>query len=196
MARFIPNDMPAFPHWARVAFAARCARSVLPLFDQYWPNAMPSRREALHTAIGLAEESAQKGEAAAELKKAVPACVITAGAALRPTYKGFSIDEPVPADDHASHIACHVAKSAEWAAQAALEDPSESARAALEAYIWSRDAAHLAEAVDVITQLQDDFAGLWRVATRGRWSNHTAVPPRVFELLKEDPPEKPWWPPW
>ena len=34
----------------RVAFAARCGRRVLPLFDRHWPDATPRRRAALTTA--------------------------------------------------------------------------------------------------------------------------------------------------
>jgi hypothetical protein len=196
MVRSVPEDIASVPHWARVAFAARCSRNVLPLFEQYWPGATPRRLEPLRTAIQLAEQSAQEGGSAAGLEEAVVASVMTAGAALLPTYTGFSIDEPVPTDEHACHIASYVAKSAEWAAKSAQEKPSGSAHAALEAYTWARDAAHSSEAVDVLTRLQDDFTGLCRVAARGRWSDNTPVPPCVFSLLAKEPPEKPWWAFW
>lgn len=193
MIRSVPDGIASLPHWARVAFAARCSRNVLPLFEQYWPGAAPRRLEALCTAIRLAEESAREGAAAEGLEDAIDGSIMTAGAALAPTYGMASGDEPVPPDDRACHIASFAAKSAEWAAKAAQEEPSESAYAALEAYTWARDVARSAEAVDVLARLQHDFAGLCRVAARGQWSDDTPVPPDVFELLAEAPPAKRWW---
>ncbi len=196
MSRSIPGNIGSLPHWARVAFAARCSRNVLPLFERFWPDAPAGRLEPLRAAIALAEQSAREGQPAPELEEAIVGSVITAGAALKPTY-GFSPGkEPVPVDEHASQIASFVAKSAEWAAKAAQQGPSGSVNAALEAYIWARDTAHMAEAVDVLARLQDDFTGLHRVARRSRWSDDTPVPPSVFDLVAEAPPEKPWWAFW
>ncbi|QEH34924.1 hypothetical protein OJF2_34690 [Aquisphaera giovannonii] len=196
MARSVPEDIASIPHWARVAFAARCSRNVLPLFERFWPDAEPRRREPLLSATRLAERSAQEGRPAPGLKDAIVGSVTTAGAALLPTYGMSSGDEPLPAGEHACHVASFAAKSAEWAANAAREAPSGSADAALEAYTWARDAAHAAEAVDVLARLRGDFAGLVRVATRGRWADDTPVPPSLFELLAEDSDEKPWWAFW
>jgi hypothetical protein len=123
--------------------------------------------------------------------------IATAGAALIPIYEGIlPNNEPAPDGEHACVSASHVAKAAEWAAEAAQASPSASANAALEAYTWARDASHAAEAVDILGRQQSDFAGLFRVAARGRWTDETPVPASLFDLLAEDPPEKPWWVIW
>ena len=51
-------DPSRLPHWARVAFAARCARVTRPVFDQYWPDAANQFRDAVQTAITTAEQAA------------------------------------------------------------------------------------------------------------------------------------------
>ena len=43
------------PRWARVAFAARCARHVFPLLAQHWPEIPSTRSDAVRSAIDLAE---------------------------------------------------------------------------------------------------------------------------------------------
>jgi hypothetical protein len=111
MARSIANDMASLPHWARVAFAARCARQALPLFQRFWPHATPARQASLQTAIRLSEQSAADGRAAEGLNDAVIAAVVTAGAALVPVY-GMPDEEPCPADKNACHVASFAAKVA------------------------------------------------------------------------------------
>jgi hypothetical protein len=192
MARSVVDDMESLGHWARVAFAARCARNVLPLFQRYWPNATAERQESLQAAVRLAEQSAANGRTADGTNEAMIGAVAAAGAALMPVY-GVASGEPVPADENACYIASFVAKVAEWAAKAAQGDASASANAALEALTFCRDAAHAAEAVEVLEQLQSDFAGLYRVATQGRWSDKTPVPPSVFGLLSDELSRKAWW---
>lgn len=196
MARSVSDAIDSLPHWARVGFAARCARNILPLFERAWPDAAPRRPEALRRAIGLAEQSAAEGIPAAELHAAIVAAIMTAGAALLPLYGMSSSDEPGPAGEPDCQVASFAAKAAEWAAKAAAEAPSGSAHAALEAYTWARDAADLAGAGDVWDRLDADFANLRRAAARGRWSDATPVPPSVLDRLREGPPEQPWWAFW
>ncbi len=54
----IEKEIAALPRWARVAFAARCARRVQPLFQAFWPEAPPEHVAAVDTAITLAERAA------------------------------------------------------------------------------------------------------------------------------------------
>ncbi|MFN0146596.1 MAG: hypothetical protein ACKVT1_08805, partial [Dehalococcoidia bacterium] len=58
------EELVKLPRWARVAFAARCARRVQPLFLKHWPSAPKEHVEALDKAITLAETAARSGRAA------------------------------------------------------------------------------------------------------------------------------------
>lgn len=46
------------PRWAKVAFAARCARRVLPFFDAAWPGAGAEFKYKVDKTLALAEEAA------------------------------------------------------------------------------------------------------------------------------------------
>jgi hypothetical protein len=190
MSRSLAQDIGRLPHWARVAFAARCGRSALVLFRRLWPNAKPERPESLQTAVALAEQSAAAARPEPGLDRAGLDVVVTAGAALMPVYEPDG-EEPYPADENACHGASFAAKAAEWAAKAAQGAPAESEQAALEALSFASDAAHRAGAPELVGQLERDVAGLSRVAARGRWSDATSVPPSVFGLLTEEPARRP-----
>ncbi|HEX4612920.1 MAG TPA: hypothetical protein VH092_32305 [Urbifossiella sp.] len=51
------DDIRRLPRWARVAFAARCARRVAPLFQQFWPKALPKHVRAVEHAVEIAEQA-------------------------------------------------------------------------------------------------------------------------------------------
>jgi hypothetical protein len=191
-SRWIPDDIETLPHWARVAFAARCGRIVLPLFERYWGDADAKYLGNLETAIGLAEQSAAEARAAPGVEESGTNAIKSAGAALARVY-GFQGSQTNPADEHASTVASFVAKVAEWAAKSAQGPEDESARAALEAYTFARDAAHAAEEGRMIEGLQRDFDSLYRVAKHGKWADTTPVPPTVFDLLSDEGPGRPWW---
>src|SRR4051812_42839932 len=55
------QDLAALPLWARVAFAARCARRVLPLYRAAWPDAPAEHVAALQIAVGWGEGAAAVG---------------------------------------------------------------------------------------------------------------------------------------
>lgn len=57
----MPEQLASLPRWARVVFAARCARRVHPLYGREWPSAAASHVDALDIAISLAEYSASVG---------------------------------------------------------------------------------------------------------------------------------------
>jgi hypothetical protein len=52
------EEIAQLPRWARVAFAARCARRALPLFSKYWPYARKDRVETATRAVEVTERSA------------------------------------------------------------------------------------------------------------------------------------------
>ncbi len=196
MSRSVPEEIGAIPHWARVAFAARCARTMIALFQRFWPNANPARLESLQIAVGLSEQSAADGRAVDGLERAVTGTIMTAGAALMPVYGEKDKDEPYPTDENACYIASFVAKAAEWAAKAAQGGPTNSTIYALEAYTFSRDAADVAQAGEMLNRLHSECAALYRLAMKGQWLDRTPVPPSIFSLLPEQLASKPWWKLW
>src|SRR5262249_33531456 len=123
--RSVSDVLAELPHWARVAFAARCARHVLSCFSEDWPNAEPKRSEAILTAIQQAESSAEEGRALDGLEDAEMYAMMTAGAALQGLYGFPNPKEPGPDDGNKAVAASFVAKAAEFAARAAQAPPSE-----------------------------------------------------------------------
>jgi hypothetical protein len=56
------EEIARLPHWARVAFAARCAQIVGPLFRAGWPEAPEDIVRKVHRAVDVAVESAARAE--------------------------------------------------------------------------------------------------------------------------------------
>jgi hypothetical protein len=181
------DDLEALPHWARVVFAARCARAVLPHMRRAWPNISTEHLRALEAAIALTEEAstAGKGQGQEQLLDAAIGSMGVAGLALMPSY-GFESEEPVPSGNDNCLISSFAAKIVEWSARAAHEGPETSANALLEAWSYVGEIAGLTNDCDhLTTNLQRELSQLGRVAARGRWTDETPVPPSVFELLSK-----------
>jgi hypothetical protein len=171
------------PHWARVIFAARCAKAALPFLAKNWPNALEKRRAALERAIELAEQSAITGQPADGLKDAKMHATVTAGSALIGMY-GFEFPEEkeendAPKDGNAAALASAVAKAAEYAAEAALCSPRKSADAAASAWLSACDAAN--KAPDFQQLLEDYFQMLLQRAAEEGWTDDTPVSRAVLE---------------
>jgi hypothetical protein len=130
------------PHWARVAFTARCARQVYPLLAEYWPSIPARRARAVLTAIDLADQSASEGRPADGLGDAVAGAVATAGSALA-TRAELRKGEPAPPTPIRGR------RPRSWpaagkATRCALASPDESILPALEAEDYSRKVASAA----------------------------------------------------
>jgi hypothetical protein len=171
-------NLAELPHWARVAFAARSARIVLPVFITNWPEPPKRRLNALLRAIELAERSAVAGRPEEELKDAELEALGTAGAALMKLY-GYPTDEPGPPDGNMAAAAAEPAKSAEHAARAAASAPNDSLEPALEAYDWAKGAT--SKRPDLAIQLNRDLARILELAKIGRWTDETPVPSNTWE---------------
>jgi hypothetical protein len=181
--RNVGDVLAELPHWARVAFAARCARRVLPLFSENWPNAKPERGQAVLTAIRLAEESAEAGRALDGLKEAEINAVATAGAASMGLYgcpDGME-REPLPEDGNRAIVAANVARVAQNAARTARSYSGESAEAALEAFGFARSAASDGE--ELLDRILDDLSRLHRAARDAGWWHRTPVPTNIWDTI-------------
>jgi hypothetical protein len=163
------------PHWARVAFAVRCAREVAPLVVMHWPSMPTKYREGVRAAVELAGQSAAAGRAVAGLQQAVIQAVMAAGAA--------SMGQAAPSGPVnllVGGLASMVAKAAENAAEAARVNPGESVLPAMEAHDYAARAAVASEAPGLAEEMREDFEYLVQLATRERWTNRTPVPPEVW----------------
>jgi hypothetical protein len=168
------DEIAKLPRWARVAFAARCARRVLPLFKHSLPEAPDYHSGTMENDVEVAELSAATAKAPA---------------------RGGDIDGVVAAVEARTAgvpVAQAVARSATRAAKAAeVADspfnfpdttvPYEAVQAAAEA------------APGVVPHIRRDFDHLVRLAEQSHWTDDTSVSPAVFgPLWPEGPP--PGWP--
>ena len=99
------EEIEKLPCWARVAFAARCARRAQPLFQKQWPDAPAEHVTAIETAIGAAENATADADAAAK----------AAYAAARAAYAYVDTASASAADAYAD-----TASAAAYAAQAGV----------------------------------------------------------------------------
>jgi hypothetical protein len=165
-------DPSRLSHWSRVAFAARCARRVQPLFAEAWPDATAARKEAVERAIALAERSVAERQVCDGLKEAMLGAVMAAGRALIPHLYPVPVEtsEPTPADREAAVVASLAANVAGKAAEAALVGPQRSGEVAREAVSFALDAIRSAGRPGLVEVLEADF-----------------------ETADEGQPKRPWW---
>lgn len=184
------------PHWARVMFAARCARQVEPLFDVNWPSAAPQRRDSLNRVITLAENSAAEGRPADGLAAALGDLIETGGTAMFAIYgHPKQLKEVCPPDGNMASLVTVVVRAAQYAGEAALADPESSEGLALEAY------SHATEAIGdnkaALNQMQGECKLLLQVAAKAEWNDSTPVPGDVFKSAPiSSKGNKPWWKFW
>jgi len=168
-------DPERLPHWSRVAFAARCARRVQPLFAEAWPGAAPARVAAVERAIALAERSAAERRSCDGLRAAYIEAIQAAGRALIPHHYPVPLEageeehDPGPAGPEAALVASFAAKVAEHAAKAADAAPGESGRPAWEAFRFARDAIEAAGQPGLVEVLEADFEAAAVSAPRRPW---------------------------
>jgi hypothetical protein len=112
--------LAALPHWARVAFAARCGRQALALFPRYWPEAAAEVGDRLRTALEAIETTTTTATAGEDVRTAVMNCMLTAGAADLESRKPGG-----PPDARHGALAAYCAKVIESAAETARSDTHE-----------------------------------------------------------------------
>src|SRR6266404_4374658 len=54
-------ELGKLPRWANVAFAARCARRVQPLFESFWSHELEEYQGLVDTAISFSAKAASEG---------------------------------------------------------------------------------------------------------------------------------------
>lgn len=170
------EEIEQLPRWARVAFAARCARRVEPLYTIDWPEAPAKHIEALDIAITMAEKfAAHTGHSG----KAYEYFMYAEDAAR-------AARSAIDADD-ATNDADAAAFAAAQAAHAADDDGHYAARHAVDA---ARAAVRAANAADdggfTVTGIRRDFDFLIKQVRENKCDDGTPVPPSAFGPMWPD----------
>ena len=168
------EEIAALPKWARVAFAARCARRVVPLCRAGGYGGSKETVKAVAHTVALAEQSAAAAAAASDAvaNPNPPSRAIAAAHAADPARNG----------ERVAYEPGFAAAAAAYAAYAAAHAPYATHAA---------DAAALAGRAAVIlgtTQeaLAKDLLHLGDRARSEAWTDDTPVPPWVFGPMWPD----------
>lgn len=168
----LPTDeeIAKLPRWARVAFAARCARRVLPSFRaNSYPE--PDRNTLQLLAVGVAR--AESGGNDAEMNGLIGAYKLIHSVTLASAQTKHT-----PA-----YLALNVANAVSLAVElriaANVVDTDHHARGCLECVGFAKGAT----ANDVTSVIRRDFDHLARLAYAYDWTDDTPVPPEVFGPL-------------
>lgn len=184
----IVRDLQMLPRWARVAFAARCARRVQPLFRDEWPSAPQEHVKAIDNAITISEKSA----AAAVL--AVLAADAANGVAAISAARAAVGDAVLYADAFA--VAAFVADTADRAIRAAARAATAPARGtfvpSVDASTAARYACAAAGTAFADAAVRRDYELLIAASEAEKWSDDTPVPPEFFGPLWPDGEPEDW----
>jgi hypothetical protein len=165
--RISREEVQGLPHGARVVFAARCARRVLPLLIQNWPDAP---EEELERALALVEQSARQARVdphLAEVSAAVNSLVERSAQSSNQS-------------ESASFIRGRAARAVAAAALCACTPPEQSGPQAFAAYDYAKAAAGCAYMVLFDPGIRRDLDCLRDAALREHWTDDSAVPAGVL----------------
>jgi hypothetical protein len=177
------EQIQSLPRWAQVAFVARCARRVQPIFSAAWPNAPQEHIIAIEKAISGAEAAAARASSAAfdliESGLGAGAAALAAGLSS-PAYEvGMAAEYALgaaagPLIESSINVASRVAEAFASATRAAIRTGSGS--------LW------LATGVAIYR----DFERLKASAMVKGWTDETCVPPEFFGPLWHRGEEPDW----
>lgn len=153
-----PEEFATLPRWAKVAFVARCARRVLPLYSLVCPGATPEEMQAIRDAVELAEQAAQSGWVDVEL-----ACDISQAAA------GAAFNSYGSIAAIAAKVAAH-STDEHWTAHGAHDCVANAAR--------------YSSVLDLLPLIRRDFRVVLEKSRAEKWTDDTPVPPSVFGPLE------------
>lgn len=162
------EEIAALPRWARVAFAARCARRVSPLFRHGWPDVPAHHRKAVVRSVEIAERSAATGT--------VEPGFMTGQAAESAEAAISRARSPRDATN-----AARAAASAADALHYTATSPDGVAFSAGYAAVYA-DAARDTTGPGII----NDFRALVERSRSENWTDDTPVPPWVFGPMWPD----------
>lgn len=187
-----PDDALTLPHWARVAFAGRCAQFMVPVLSNRWPNLDAQDRATLEAGVELILASASDGKATPGLKQAR---TIAARLANRAEAGIETPDGPL--DGMQAELLGNAANAVARALQAAAEKPSGSALLTAEAHDFARSVLRQLGDKASLQRLDQEQQ---RLAQRARKKNMTDDSPVTLaqDVKSATAPDKdkPWWKIW
>ncbi len=164
------EEIRRLPRWAQVAFAARCARRVLPVFLRDWPAAPAHHASAVVRAVDAAELSAAAATAAGDAATRALDADAASSSATRSCCTAAA---------YAAAAAARAAAAATAASYTAAR-AAAAARGAVLAQPGSREA------------ILNDFRTLLARAAAENWTDDAPVPPTVFGPMWPDGPPPGW----
>jgi len=185
------EELAKLPCWASVAFAARCARRIQPLFAR-WRGATTEQIDAVEHAITVAENAAAAADSARAADYAGRSAAAAAAhyAAAADSARAAADSAGRAADAAAAHYAAAdyaaaAARAADYAAAAArAADSAAAARVVAARAADSAAAAHVVAAAAALAATREamrfDFELLRTAAKREQWTDDTPVPPEFF----------------
>jgi hypothetical protein len=172
------------PQWARVAFFARCARQVFPLWEEAWPDSPADYHDAVEQTIVLAELCAAEAKPVGDLKAAGAQARRVAEAAVSAQSEGNSAGPPPAHPTRAGLIAATAGSVIDFITG---EDDTGS-------YSFAKGAIEDADHYDLLEDVREDFQRIRQLAREGNWTDKTPVGPEVFDPTYK--PKKTWWKVW
>ncbi|MDB5308609.1 MAG: hypothetical protein JWO38_2811 [Gemmataceae bacterium] len=167
------SDVAALPRWARVAFAARCARRVERILPEVAPQAAPDELEGIAQAVRLAEDSATTGKAVRGTAEASSqAFTLAERAKSSPRVNGKA-----KATSLSSLLRGTIESVAGTAAQAAEED---NPAIVFDAYLMAAQAGHALSSTSLLEGMLWDFEYLKTKSREESWTDETPVAPSVI----------------
>jgi hypothetical protein len=173
------------PHWARAAFYANCARLVLPLWENAWPDSPSDFQQGVEQAVILAEACSTEGQTLGDLKAAAGLAVTAAEAAAATDSKARMGGSPPNNPVSAVNVAL--------AAASALDYISGDIEA--DGYGFAKSAVESSGRLDLLELMQEHFQRLKRLSREAGWTDKTPVPLEVFGADFESR-GKSWWKRW
>jgi hypothetical protein len=174
------DEIRQLPRWARVAFVARCARRVLPLFKHDWPNAPMKYVRAVERAVAVAEQFAV-------------AHTITSFDAANLDFVGKS----AAATNHltAMRAVCVAERAAVivyYARELNTRLEVDCAREGASQAVQAAASPEIAAGSVTSSLIAKDFRTLLAMSLVDKWTDDTPVPPDVFGPLWPDGVPEGW----
>ena len=175
------EELAKLPRWARVAFAARCARRVQVLLQKYWKAVPKHHVEAIDEAVRLSERSAATANVGIAVRGRDAAGVI-----IR------AVIDNSPADTTFANACFAASNSAAEAANSAAETAIFPGHAAHLGALAAFDAAKHAQGADSANTIGRATSSFWWLpfelragTTRRRFRRSSSVlcGPRAFHLI-------------
>jgi hypothetical protein len=170
----VEDEIAKLPRWARVAFAARCARRVLPLFFLFRPDAPNDRYTTLRRAIEMAEGAAGGDDRADIIRLS-------------------QITQELSDFDTIASSAAYCATNAASAASNVVDDDRLN-KEVVDAVKYSNTITQNSFDLppSIISNIRRDFDCLANVTKWQHWTDDSSVPPEVFGPLWPEGPPKGW----